>query len=252
MQETKLILKLADVSKRYRGGNTESGERTILDRVNFRLNAGESAAIVGPSGVGKSTLLNIMGAVDRPSSGRVFLRGKDIAGLADTELARLRNRDIGLVFQDHHLLPQCTVMENVLLPTLVPGSPLTGKLARSTALRLLRRVGLESCIDQHPVQLSGGERQRVAVVRALINSPGLVLADEPTGALDHFTATKLGSLLIELNQEEGISLIVATHSMDLARRLDRIYLLRSGTIVAADEYGDPVEKDVSRHGATSS
>ena len=184
------------------------------------------------SGSGKSTLLNIIGTLDRPSSGEVLLDGQDLRRLNDVELASVRNRQIGFVFQAHHLLPQCNVLENVLLPTLATRDPAVRSGASERAKRLLERVGLDGRIAHRPGQLSGGERQRVAVVRALINQPKLLLADEPTGALDRASAGNLSDLLVALNREEGVTLIVVTHALDLAKRMGRVLELRDGRLVA--------------------
>lgn len=190
--------------------------------------AGESVAIVGPSGSGKSTLLNIIGTLDHPTDGRVLLDGTDLSQLDDKKLAKIRNSQIGFIFQLHHLLPQCTVWENVLVPTLVESDRCGRSEAR--AHRLLKRVGLEERLSHRPGQLSGGERQRVAVVRALINNPKLLLADEPTGSLDHSSADNLAQLLVELNREEDVTLIVVTHSLPLTESMDRVLKLRDGEI----------------------
>jgi predicted ABC-type transport system involved in lysophospholipase L1 biosynthesis ATPase subunit len=224
---TRPLLALAEVSKHYDSG---AGSVAVLDGVNLTMARGDSVAIVGPSGCGKSTLLNIIGTLDRPSAGRVELDGRSLADMDELALAGVRNREIGFVFQSHHLLPQCTVLENVLVPTL----PLTDTSLRDTApgraRQLLEKVGLGRRLDHRPGQLSGGERQRVAVVRALINRPKLVLADEPTGALDRAAASNLGDLLVRLNAEENVSLIVVTHALELARRLQRVHELRDGKL----------------------
>jgi ABC-type lipoprotein export system ATPase subunit len=202
----------------------------VLRGVNLDVAGGESLAIIGPSGSGKSTLLNILGTLDRPDEGRVGLAGEDLSTLDDERLARVRNRKIGFIFQSHHLLPQCTVLENVLVPTLAEGAKDLRVGAEERARRLLQRVGLEARVSHRPGQLSGGERQRVAVVRALINQPKLVLADEPTGALDRQSAEQLGALLVELNREEHVTLVVVTHSLELARGMGRILELRDGLL----------------------
>ena len=189
--------------------------------------------VIGPSGCGKSTLLNLLGTLDQPTSGRVWFDGIELVTLGEKELAAIRNRRIGFIFQSHHLLPQCSVLENVLVPTLAASSADVGAQADERARKLLQRVGLEARLHHRPGQLSGGERQRVAVVRALINSPKLLLADEPTGALDRASAQSLGELLAGLNREEGVTLVVVTHALDLARRMQRAFELRDGALVPA-------------------
>ena len=224
------ILELREVTKRYEAG---AGSVQALSDVSLTVRAGESLAVVGPSGSGKSTLLNLIGALDRPTSGTVLLEGRDLAGLGESQLAELRNRRVGFVFQLHHLLPQCTALENVLIPTLAGGRPDAAE-AQVRAPRLLERVGLADRAHFRPSQLSGGERQRVAVARALVNSPRLLLADEPTGSLDRAASDELGDLLIELNRAEGVTLIVVTHSERLARRMGRFLRLRDGLLIEGD------------------
>jgi ABC-type lipoprotein export system ATPase subunit len=238
------LLQLTDVTKRYDSPDG-GGSIAVLSRVSLEVRRGESLAIVGPSGSGKSTLLHIIGTLDRATSGRVTLNGRDLSQLDYSRLAAVRNQQIGFVFQSHYLLPQCTVFENVLVPTLVmqggAGSPLPAdgahgvtrptETAEHRAKRLLKRVGLGERMNHRPGQLSGGERQRVAVVRALINKPQLLLADEPTGSLDHASATSLGQLLVELNREEGVTLIVVTHALELAKRMGRVLRLEEGRLV---------------------
>jgi len=221
------LLKLSDVSKRYESP-TGTEAVPVLREVTLEIQRGESVAIVGPSGSGKSTLLNIMGTLDRPSSGQVLLDGQELSRLDDIQLAAVRNRGIGFIFQSHHLLPQCTVLENVLVPTLPTKDAALRNGAAVRARRLLEKVGLGARLTHRPGQLSGGERQRVAVVRALINQPKLLLADEPTGALDRASAQNLADLLVQLNQEEGVTLIVVTHALDLAKRMSRVLELRDG------------------------
>jgi ABC-type lipoprotein export system ATPase subunit len=203
----------------------------VLDGISLEIQAGESVAIVGPSGSGKSTLLNLIGALDRPTGGQVFFQGEDLGQWNERELAAFRHRRLGFIFQAHHLLPQCTVLENVLVPTLAApqiASDRQGALARG--VRLLERVGLGTRQDHRPGQLSGGERQRVAVVRALINRPQLLLADEPTGALDRAAAEGLSRLLLELNAEEKVTLILVTHAPDLAGLMQRRSRLLDGRL----------------------
>jgi ABC-type lipoprotein export system ATPase subunit len=216
-----LFLKLQDVGKSYDSVWNTPPVR-VLDSINLEVRAGESVAIVGPSGSGKSTLLNIIGALDRPTRGQVFFEGEDLAKWNERELADFRQRRLGFVFQAHHLLPQCTVLENVLVPTLAAPQTAAGRRnALDRGLQLLERVGLGARRDHRPGQLSGGERQRVAVARALINRPQLLLADEPTGALDRAASEALSQLLIELNTEEKVTLILVTHSPELAARMQR-------------------------------
>lgn len=224
------LLKLEDVSKSY-DSVLDGPPVRVLDGISVAIQQGESAAISGPSGSGKSTLLNIIGTLDDPTRGRVFLRERDLAQLDELQLAAVRNRQIGFIFQAHHLLPQCTVLENVLVPTLASPESAQRKSAPERARRLLDRVGLGGRIDHRPGQLSGGERQRVAVVRALINQPELLLADEPTGALDRAAAEELARLLIELNREERVTLVLATHAADLAARMKRVFQLQDGRLM---------------------
>ncbi len=215
------MLKLQNVSKAY------DARTPVLMDVNLAVAAGESVAIVGESGCGKSTLLNLIGTLDRPDAGSIEFDGMDLLGMDAKATAAFRNRKIGFVFQLHHLLPQCTVLENVLVPTLVNKE--AGD-ASERALRLLERVGLMDRLSHRPGQLSGGECQRVAVVRALINQPKLLLADEPTGALNREAADDLVGLLLELNREEGLTLIMVTHSMRLAEKLDRVLTMENGML----------------------
>ena len=226
--ENKTILELVGISKRYE--SPEGAKATeVLREISLEVRGGESLAIVGPSGSGKSTLLNLIGTLDRPSAGCVILDGKDLSQLDDKELARVRNREIGFVFQLHHLLGQCTVLENVLIPTLV-NRGIDREEVELRAKELLQRVGLEARMGYRPGQLSGGERQRAAVVRALINRPKLLLADEPTGSLDRGASDTLAELLVELNQQEQVTLIVVTHSLSLAQRMGRVMELRGGQL----------------------
>lgn len=200
----------------------------VLRDVSLELQGGQKLAILGPSGSGKSTLLNILGTLEPPSSGRVVLDGEDLSRLSEPQLASFRNRRIGFVFQDHHLLPQCTVLENVLLPTIAQGAMSADELER--ARRLLDRVGLTRRRDHRPAELSGGERQRAALARALVNRPVLLLADEPTGNLDRTTSDAVARLLLELHEQEQMILIVATHSMRLAELLGRQLELDEGRL----------------------
>lgn len=221
------MLQLIEVSKRYDAADG-AASGCVLREISLALGAGESAAITGPSGSGKSTLLNIIGTLDRPTTGQVLLEGQDLSRLNELELAAIRNRRIGFVFQSHHLLPHCTVLENVLVPTLASKDAAGRPEAETRARALLDRVGLSHRLDHRLGQLSGGERQRVAVVRALINQPRLLLADEPTGSLDRNNANDLGQLLVDLNREQNVTLIVVTHALDLARRMRRVMELSAG------------------------
>lgn len=231
MAEGRSLLSLRNVSKQYESPDSAVPIK-VIDCVSLDVGDAESVAITGPSGSGKSTLLQIIGTLDRPTGGEVSLAGKDLNRLRDDELAAVRNRQIGFVFQFHYLLPQCTVIENVLVPTLAGKRPDAGsEPPEDRARRLLNRVGLGQRLAHRPGQLSGGERQRVAVVRALINQPNLILADEPTGSLDHASAQQLAQLLTELNREEHAALIVVTHAMELARRMTRVFELKDGRLV---------------------
>ena len=227
MSNATSLLQLKNIFREF--PSTEGGAPLkVLRSLSMDVARGESIAIVGPSGCGKSTLLNLIGTLDQPTYGAIAFDGRDLIALNDDELALLRNREMGFIFQNHHLLPQCTVMENVLVPTLAHGRATADDEER--ARHLLARVGLGERLSHRPGQLSGGERQRVAVVRALINQPQLLLADEPTGALDQTTADQLGQLLVELNDEENVTLITVTHSEKLAGRMARTVELKDGQI----------------------
>ena len=223
-----MLLKLNQITKSYFSGKNPSG-RTILDQLDLEVNPGERIAIVGPSGSGKTTLLNLIGTLDRPDSGKMYFEDQDLSAFSDQQLAAFRNEKIGFVFQMHHLLPQLTLLENILLPTLT-NKKLQGKETLEHAQKLISRMGLAEVAHQKPAELSGGECQRTAVARALINRPKLILADEPTGALDQKSAFNLTDLLVELNQEERVTLIVVTHSMDVAGKMDRIYKIENGKL----------------------
>ena len=219
------MLTVADVTKDY---PTPTGPLRILENVSFSMTPGESAAIMGPSGSGKSTLLYILGALDRPTSGTVTVGGDDPFTLNANGLAAFRNRRIGFVFQEHALLPQCSVLENVLVPTLV-GTPDPEATTRARAL--LERVGLGSRLGHRPAQLSGGEKQRVAIARALIRQPQLLLCDEPTGNLDATSADAVATLLFELHEAQKTVLVVVTHSDALAARFPTRFHLQQRTLV---------------------
>jgi lipoprotein-releasing system ATP-binding protein len=203
----------------------------VLRDVNLQLERGQSAAIVGPSGSGKSTLLHILGTLDTPSSGSLSLEGVNPLVLSEPQLADFRNRQIGFVFQEHYLLPQCTVLENVVIPTLVAERD---DKVMEVAHGLIDRVGLGARIDHRPAELSGGERQRVAVARALIRKPALLLADEPTGNLDRRAADAVGELLLDLARQEQAILVVVTHSATLAGRLPEVLELVDGSLQRAN------------------
>lgn len=223
------MVELVDVTKDY-GQSDPTTSVHVLKGIRLKIDRGRAVVIVGPSGSGKSTLLNIIGALDHPTSGRVLFDGRDLAGLADPELARIRNREIGFVFQLHHLLPQCTVLENVLIPTLAGRDGTSPRALRQRAESLLDRVGLRDRMKHRPGELSGGQRQRVAVARALINQPKLLLADEPTGSLDEATSEDVAGLLVQLNRDEGLTLIAVTHSQKLASRIGDVMELRGGLL----------------------
>jgi lipoprotein-releasing system ATP-binding protein len=218
------MLSAESIAKTY---STRAGPLIVLCDVSFALAPGQSAAILGPSGSGKSTLLNILGTLETPTAGRVTLDDCDPFTLPARELARFRNQQVGFVFQDHHLLPQCSVLENVLVPTLA-GGPADD--AEPRARSLLQRVSLADRLDHRPAELSGGEKQRVTLARALINRPRLVLADEPTGNLDRATAEPVAELLATLPSEHNVILVVVTHSETLAGRFERRYDLVAGSL----------------------
>ena len=228
---TSKMLEITDLTKDY---PTPRGPLRVLDRVSLQMAPGDAAAIMGPSGSGKSSLLYIVGALEPPSSGRVTLDGRNPFELPAAALAAFRNDQIGFVFQDHCLLPQCTVLENVLVPTLVSSKPAAGVSPKATAgdraRELIAQVGLADRIDHRPGELSGGERQRVAIARALIRSPRLLLCDEPTGNLDHASAEHVADLLLDLHRARQTILVVVTHSAALAGKLPRRFELRDGAL----------------------
>ena len=222
-----VVLRASGVVRRFREGSTTLEVLTGLD---LDVRAGERLGIIGASGSGKTTLLQILGGLDRPDAGRVEIDGRDLHALAETERGILRNRTIGFVYQFHHLLAEFSALENVAMPLLVRRMRATD--AAQQAMALLRRVGLEARARHRPHQLSGGERQRAAVARALVTSPRLVLADEPTGNLDGRNAEQVFALLLELNRELGTSLVVVTHDLKLAARMDRVLEFESGKLKA--------------------
>jgi lipoprotein-releasing system ATP-binding protein len=221
-----MSLIVRDVRKEY---PTRSGSLAVLGGVSLTLSHGEAVAVMGPSGSGKSTLLHILGTLDTPTGGSVTLDGVDPFALKPAELAAFRNRRIGFVFQDHHLLPQASVLENVLVPTFV-NKTANKKELEAYARELLTRVGLSDRLTHRPAELSGGERQRVAVARALIHKPTLLLADEPTGNLDRTNAEGIGRLLLELHKQQNAMLVVVTHSGELAKLFPRRAEMNDGKL----------------------
>ncbi|HNW53476.1 MAG TPA: ABC transporter ATP-binding protein [Bacteroidales bacterium] len=226
-----MLAELQQVTKYYGLPGSDQSSR-VLHEISLQIAECENIAIVGPSGSGKSTLLNILGTLDSPTSGRVLLKGISVNDMDESRLAETRNKDIGFVFQMHYLLPQLTLLENILLPLLPQKDKILQKNAHEQALQLIHRVGLSKQLHKFPSQLSGGECQRTAVVRALINKPRLLLADEPTGSLDAANASQLADLLAELNKEQGVAMVIVTHSMELAGRSDKIYRLQEGKLIA--------------------
>jgi len=218
---------MLDVSQVTKSYPTPSGPLAILSGVSFTLQRGDAAAIMGPSGAGKSTLLYILGGLEQPTSGTISLDGRNPFTLSEKDLAAFRNQSIGFIFQDHCLLPQCSVLENVLVPTLVSNDA-AGASHRARALLL--QVGLSDRLDHRPAELSGGEKQRVALARALICKPLLLLCDEPTGNLDQASADVVASLLLELHRQQETILIVVTHSAELAARFPLRYELRNANL----------------------
>jgi lipoprotein-releasing system ATP-binding protein len=221
-------LELRGVRKAFRQGGAEL---TVLNGIDLSLDAGEIVALVGPSGAGKSTLLHVAGLLERPDGGSVLIEGQDCAGLSDENRTLLRRRSLGFVYQFHHLLPEFSALENVMLPQMIAG--VARHDARAKAAALLERVGLGERLDHRPARLSGGEQQRVAIVRALANDPKILLADEPTGNLDHTTGASVMDRLIEIVRASGLAVLIATHNLELAGRLDRIVALEDGRLTAA-------------------
>ncbi len=215
------VLKLEAISKTY--GKDGPAPVAVLSALDLSVARGEVVALVAPSGAGKSTLLHIAGLLDTPDSGRVILNGRDMTGLADKARTEARRQELGFVYQFHHLLPEFTAAENIILPQLANGS--SDRAARARASDLLARVGLSHRADHRPAQLSGGEQQRVAFCRALANAPALLLADEPTGNLDPATSDRVFEMLVALVRETGLSALIATHNLELASRMDRVIRL---------------------------
>jgi lipoprotein-releasing system ATP-binding protein len=218
------LLRADNISKSYA---TPRGPLPILTGVSLALEQGDAISIVGPSGTGKSTLLYILGALEPPTSGTVTLDGRNPFTLADKDLSEFRNKEVGFVFQDHCLLPQCTVLENVLIPTMVAAH---NDNVQADAHKVLDQVGLSHRLDHRPGELSGGEKQRVAIARALIRGPKLLLCDEPTGNLDRHTATQVADLLLDINRASKTILVVVTHSTELAARFPKAFELTEGAL----------------------
>jgi lipoprotein-releasing system ATP-binding protein len=220
------LLEAKNISKSY---PTPRGPLPILSGVTLSLAPGDAIAVIGPSGTGKSTLLYILGALDPPTSGEVTLDGRNPFTLSDQDVSAFRNQEVGFVFQDHCLLPQCTVLENVLIPTMVGTK---NDDAEQRAKQLLDQVGLSHRLDHRPAELSGGEKQRVAIARAMIRNPKLLLCDEPTGNLDRHTALQVADVLVEMNRASKNILVVVTHSAELAGRFPKVFELVEGQLVA--------------------
>lgn len=225
-----IVLEAIDLAKEYRGG--DGGTITILDGVNLEVPRGEMVAVVGASGAGKSTLLHMLGALDQPTRGSVRIGGQDLSGRSDEDLSKLRNRSVGFVFQFHHLLREFTALENVMMPLRIAGWD-TAR-ARARARELLERVGLGGRVEHKPAALSGGEQQRTAVARALAIDPIVLLADEPSGNLDHVNSERLHDLFAELSRDLEIAMVIATHNRSLAARADRTLLLEDGRLTPQD------------------
>jgi lipoprotein-releasing system ATP-binding protein len=243
---TEAVLRARGVQRSFREG---TARLEVLTGVELSVDRGERLAIIGVSGSGKTTLLQILGGLDRPDAGSVEVDGRDIHALSERERGALRNRTIGFIYQFHHLLPEFSALENVAMPLLVRREPRSAAKAR--AIALLNRVGLGERLDHRPNQLSGGERQRTAVARALVVSPKLVLADEPTGNLDGRNAEQVFALMLELNREFGTSLVVVTHDPRLAARMDRVVELSAGKLQPAAALTSPAGDDSSADSRSS-
>ena len=219
-------LELRQVVRTYQQGGTPL---PVLRGISLRIAAGEIVALVGPSGAGKSTLLHLAGLLERPDGGAVLLNGTDCSRMNDLERTEARRSSIGFVYQFHYLLPEFSALENIALPQMIAGS--ARRAARERAIELLGLVGLQHRAEHRPARLSGGEQQRVAILRALANKPRLLLGDEPTGNLDHHTADEVTAVLIDLVRRTGLAALIATHNLDLARRMDRVLSLEDGLVV---------------------
>jgi lipoprotein-releasing system ATP-binding protein len=224
------VLAADALSKTYIGG--DGGEIRVLQSVDMQVSRGEMVAIIGASGAGKSTLLHLLGALDRPTSGRISIDGRDVEGLDDASLSALRNRTVGFVFQFHHLLREFTALENVMMPLRIGGAD--ESQARGRAMQLLERVGLAGRVQHRPAALSGGEQQRTAVARALANDPAVLLADEPSGNLDHHNSERLHDLFGELARELELGMVIVTHNRSLAARADRVLQLEDGRLTQVE------------------
>ena len=222
-------IELSNIHKSYFSKDAQL-EQQVLKGISLQINQGEAIAIIGPSGSGKSTLLNLLGTLDQPTLGSISFDGKELKDFKDQQLALFRNQKIGFVFQSHHLLSQLNVLENILLPSIAHGDKKSRKEAEERARKWLEEVGLSDKVDQFPSHLSGGECQRVAVIRALINQPDLILADEPTGSLDGESAEVVGDLLLKLSKEQNVALILVTHSKVLAEKVGKAYELVGGKL----------------------
>ena len=223
------MIEVSHVSKSY---ESPTGAVTVLRDLDLSVAAAETVAIVGPSGSGKTTLLNLLGALDQPTAGSITIDGVALAGLEPTAAARFRNRSIGFIFQLHHLLPQCSVLENILVPRLAGGWEEGVATTRARAQSLLEQVGLRDRMEHRPYQLSGGEQLRVAIARSLINQPKIILADDPTGSLDPSTGERIADLLLRTNEAAHVALVVVTHNPGLARRMQKTYRLEGGRLVS--------------------
>lgn len=223
---SKSVLECQNVGKIYHDGTSEV---EVLKQIDFSISAGARVAIIGPSGSGKSTLLHLLGGLDKPTSGQIAIKGQNWQNLNEKQRCKLRNQELGFIYQFHHLLPEFTALENVAMPLLLAGMAVPE--AKDSSAKILDAVGLSARIGHKPAQLSGGERQRVAIARALVHKPGCVLADEPTGNLDQATAAKVFALMLELNQKLGTALIVVTHDQKIADRMDSVMTLEQGAIL---------------------
>jgi lipoprotein-releasing system ATP-binding protein len=225
-----IVLEAVDLAKEYRGG--DGGTITVLDGITLQVARGQMVAVVGSSGAGKSTLLHLLGALDKPTRGVVRIAGESLSGRDDEQLSKLRNRCVGFVFQFHHLLREFTALENVMMPMRIAGWQ--DRRARVRAGELLARVGLSGRMQHKPAALSGGEQQRTAVARALALDPAVLLADEPSGNLDHMNSERLHDLFVELSRDLEIAMVIATHNRSLASRADRTLLLEDGRLTDTD------------------